>query len=450
MTNNANNGLQNRNVMGQEQTMNTSTQQTTPLVDANAAASDAGSAAGVAHAPVAPAVGADTQTNPAQEALYADGQTHDISKESQGLSTAKLAAAIVATALLTTLLIILASQLGWIKSSPAGDMPAGNAPSGMSQNQQDRSDNSFDGFGGQGQGGPGGQGQNESGNEKTTSLPSTDDEANTEADGDYRPLSDFDDDEAEEPKAETKEKKETPEGQDTTETKPSKTIYDNSALATVDGEEPNNMGFEIAPDLTISIPTTSSITYPGQEVLLSVGAICVQKATMYEEASDNAELLSKVYKAKSHTEMSESDQTKVSIFLAQKKLGYNALADDIVDAAEELADTDADETAVRYVWTSTDAWLDTTAPQDGSMGLWQDDYYIVHEYYEIGGQVLQIETGDKIMIDGHSILVAGTYLTPKKNTLEGIRSHTGEAAVVIQTCWPNSNKNKITWGYYLD
>lgn len=107
-----------------------------------------------------------------------------------------------------------------------------------------------------------------------------------------------------------------------------------------------------------------------------------------------------------------------------------------------------DETAEAIAETRSDHELSSvacegdSAPEDGSLGRWGDGYYLVHDWSDVGKRVLAMSPGDKVTVDGDTLIVAGTRDVPRSSTVGDVRNAYSEKFdVVIQTCLPDDESN---------
>lgn len=97
-------------------------------------------------------------------------------------------------------------------------------------------------------------------------------------------------------------------------------------------------------------------------------------------------------------------------------------------------------------WEAEEDYHATDASSDGSLTTWADDYYITHDWSEIGQEILSIEPGDTVLVNGTTVLIEDTFNYPKDSYYDEIQELVGADAVVFQTCYPDSDYNRIAWG----
>ena len=87
------------------------------------------------------------------------------------------------------------------------------------------------------------------------------------------------------------------------------------------------------------------------------------------------------------------------------------------------------------------------AAADGALTEWADNYYITHEWSDYGIQILHMIPGDTVTVNGHTFVVEGAFEYPKKSFLNEVRQVTDETAIILQTCVPNQDRNRIVFGH---
>lgn len=98
-------------------------------------------------------------------------------------------------------------------------------------------------------------------------------------------------------------------------------------------------------------------------------------------------------------------------------------------------------------WSARTEHGTTDASDDGSITEWADNYFITHDWSEYGKQVLTMQPNDTVIINDKSIVVEGIFNYPKDSFYEEIMVVAGEGALVIQTCYPDSDFNRIVYGH---
>ncbi len=129
-----------------------------------------------------------------------------------------------------------------------------------------------------------------------------------------------------------------------------------------------------------------------------------------------------------------------------------------IEAAEPGIDPmpDADAAPVAYDpsanqrydgWTAQPDFWAEEARDDGSLTEWADHYYISHWWSDYGQQTLAMRPGDRLSVNGRSIVVQGVFDYPKDSFYEEVMHLLGTKAVVLQTCIPDSTYNRIVYGW---
>lgn len=97
-------------------------------------------------------------------------------------------------------------------------------------------------------------------------------------------------------------------------------------------------------------------------------------------------------------------------------------------------------------WTAVPDRGATDARFDGSLTEWNDLYYITHDWSEYGQQILALWNGDHVTVNGRTVTVNWICNYPKDSYYEEVRALAGnESPVVFQTCYPDSNFNRIVF-----
>lgn len=96
-------------------------------------------------------------------------------------------------------------------------------------------------------------------------------------------------------------------------------------------------------------------------------------------------------------------------------------------------------------WFAHKDYFATDAHDDGSLTEWYDEYFISHEWSETGKQILTFIPGDTVEVNGLRVQIASIYNYPKDSYYDEITAVTGDN-VVFQTCYPNSDYNRICFG----
>ncbi len=97
-------------------------------------------------------------------------------------------------------------------------------------------------------------------------------------------------------------------------------------------------------------------------------------------------------------------------------------------------------------WTAEKEYGTADAREDGSLTEWADNYYITHEWSPIGQQILSFVPGDTVTVNGRTVKIQRIFNYPKESFSDEILELSGPNAVVFQTCYPNSDENRIAFG----
>lgn len=97
-------------------------------------------------------------------------------------------------------------------------------------------------------------------------------------------------------------------------------------------------------------------------------------------------------------------------------------------------------------WTAPEDFEAEEANNDGLITQWDEDYFITHDWSEYGQQIRVMVPGDTVEINGRQITVRGLFDYPKEAYLGEIREVVGWDCLVMQTCEPESDLNRIVYG----
>ena len=97
-------------------------------------------------------------------------------------------------------------------------------------------------------------------------------------------------------------------------------------------------------------------------------------------------------------------------------------------------------------WTAYDDLAGTEASPDGLLTQWAEDYYVTHDWSAYGQQILTMVPGDQVVINGRLIEVTNIFDYPKDAYLDELRAIVDARYVILQTCEPNSDLNRIVVG----
>lgn len=98
-------------------------------------------------------------------------------------------------------------------------------------------------------------------------------------------------------------------------------------------------------------------------------------------------------------------------------------------------------------WSAAKDYGATDAREDGSLTEWADSYYVTHDWSDFGKQILTMVPGDTVTINGRTITIHGVFNYPKDSYYEEVTEVTGKDAMVLQTCYPDSEENRIAYGW---
>ncbi len=107
---------------------------------------------------------------------------------------------------------------------------------------------------------------------------------------------------------------------------------------------------------------------------------------------------------------------------------------------------DAKANATYGPWTAPADFGATDARADGSITEWADHYYITHDWSEFGQQILGMRPGDRVTINGTTMVVQGILDYPKDSFYEEITRIADNATLILQTCIPGEDYNRIVFG----
>ena len=96
-------------------------------------------------------------------------------------------------------------------------------------------------------------------------------------------------------------------------------------------------------------------------------------------------------------------------------------------------------------WTAEKDYGAADARFDGSLTEWNDLYYITHDWSEYGQQILALWNGDHVTVNGRTVTVSWVCNYPKDSYYEEVRALGGNDPVVFQTCYPDSDYNRIVF-----
>ena len=97
-------------------------------------------------------------------------------------------------------------------------------------------------------------------------------------------------------------------------------------------------------------------------------------------------------------------------------------------------------------WFAQKEYGTTDASDDGRLTEWADNYYITHDWSDIGQQILTLIPGDTVTINGRSMRVEGIFNYPKDSYYDEITEIIGTDVIGLQTCYPSSDYNRVVYG----
>ena len=97
-------------------------------------------------------------------------------------------------------------------------------------------------------------------------------------------------------------------------------------------------------------------------------------------------------------------------------------------------------------WNARAEFGTTDASEDGSLTEWADHYYITHDWSDYGKQILTMQPGDTITVNNRTFVVSDVCNYPKDSFYDEIVHFAGKEAVILQTCYPDSDENRIVYG----
>lgn len=96
-------------------------------------------------------------------------------------------------------------------------------------------------------------------------------------------------------------------------------------------------------------------------------------------------------------------------------------------------------------WYAEKDYSTKDARDDGSITEWADNYYITHDWSNYGQQILSFIPGDTVTINDRTVRVDGLFNYPKASFYEEVVAITGSECVVFQTCYPDSEYNRVVF-----
>ncbi len=100
-------------------------------------------------------------------------------------------------------------------------------------------------------------------------------------------------------------------------------------------------------------------------------------------------------------------------------------------------------------WYAEDDYDATEAPDDGSIVQWDDGYLITHYWSDYGQAIRTLLPGDYVTINDVTVQIVGVFDYPRDAILAEVLEATGWDAIVFQTCEPDTDLNRIAYGYIV-
>jgi len=100
-------------------------------------------------------------------------------------------------------------------------------------------------------------------------------------------------------------------------------------------------------------------------------------------------------------------------------------------------------------WTARKDFATADAAADGSLTEWADDYFITHDWSPIGSQILTMMPGDVVFVNDLAFVVEEAFEYPKASYLNEVRAVCGEDTIILQTCVPAQDRNRIVFGHAI-
>ena len=100
-------------------------------------------------------------------------------------------------------------------------------------------------------------------------------------------------------------------------------------------------------------------------------------------------------------------------------------------------------------WSAHKDYYATDADADGALTEWEESYYVTHDWSYYGERILSIIPGDTVEINGRTMEVSDIFDYPKAAYSDEIWELVGKDAVILQTCEPDSDLNRIAYGKWV-
>ena len=98
---------------------------------------------------------------------------------------------------------------------------------------------------------------------------------------------------------------------------------------------------------------------------------------------------------------------------------------------------------VLYDWYAYDDYWAASAPSDGSLAKWADDYYISHSWSRYGEAIHALEVGDRLIVNGDEVVIEGYFDVPDLTYYDEVMDRVGQNKVVFQTCNPGETTHVV-------
>ena len=97
-------------------------------------------------------------------------------------------------------------------------------------------------------------------------------------------------------------------------------------------------------------------------------------------------------------------------------------------------------------WTARREFGAEDAASDGALTEWADDYFVTHDWSDYGQDILCMQPGDTVSINGKPITIQRIFNYPKDGFYEEIMNIADDDVLILQTCYPDSTFNRIAYG----
>lgn len=97
-------------------------------------------------------------------------------------------------------------------------------------------------------------------------------------------------------------------------------------------------------------------------------------------------------------------------------------------------------------WSARREYGAEDAASDGALTEWAESYFVTHDWSTYGQDILSMQPGDTVSVNGHQVTIQRIFNYPKDGYYEEIMNLAGEGMLVFQTCYPDSSFNRIAYG----